>query len=99
MSPPKRWDHPAMRARGNVMMYVEVTGPSATDVHHNFVQRWNEASERTSEDGRWAHDATDVLAFPKHVSARCGASVVQIQRMVHPGRYTDGTPTPGGRAF
>ena len=27
-------------------VYVEVTGPSATDVHHNFAQRWNEASER-----------------------------------------------------
>ena len=33
--------------------YVEITGPSATDVHHNFVQRWNEASERTAEDGIW----------------------------------------------
>src|SRR5262249_37736546 len=26
--------------------YVELVGPAATDVHHNFVQRWNEASER-----------------------------------------------------
>ena len=30
-------------------VYVEVTGPSATDVHHSFVQRWNEASERIEE--------------------------------------------------
>nr|WKF59469.1 putative cardiolipin synthase YwiE [Paraburkholderia busanensis] len=33
--------------------YVEVAGPSATDVHHNFVQRWNEASERDEADGMW----------------------------------------------
>ena len=32
-------------------VYVEVLGPAATDVHHNFVQRWNEASERTRKDG------------------------------------------------
>ena len=35
--------------------YVEITGPSATDVHHNFVQRWNEASERNHPDGIWPH--------------------------------------------
>jgi len=27
-------------------VYAEITGPTATDVHYNFVQRWNEASER-----------------------------------------------------
>jgi phosphatidylserine/phosphatidylglycerophosphate/cardiolipin synthase-like enzyme len=32
-------------------VYVELAGPSASDVHHNFVQRWNEASERTRADG------------------------------------------------
>jgi phosphatidylserine/phosphatidylglycerophosphate/cardiolipin synthase-like enzyme len=24
-------------------IYMELQGPSATDVHHSFVQRWNEA--------------------------------------------------------
>lgn len=80
-------------------VYVEVTGPSATDVHHNFVQRWNEASERTMEDGQWGHDGADVLPFPVDLSEPRGESVVQIQRMVHPGRYTDGTATPGGRQY
>jgi cardiolipin synthase A/B len=37
--------------------YVEVVGPAATDVHHNFVQRWNEASESMRDDGRWGHEA------------------------------------------
>jgi phosphatidylserine/phosphatidylglycerophosphate/cardiolipin synthase-like enzyme len=80
-------------------VYVEVTGPSATDVHHNFVQRWNEASEREKEDGNWACDSVDVLPFPTRASAPRGSSTVQIQRMLHPGRYTDGHPAPGGTRF
>jgi phosphatidylserine/phosphatidylglycerophosphate/cardiolipin synthase-like enzyme len=34
-------------------VYLEVRGPSATDVHHNFVQRWNEASDRDLPHGCW----------------------------------------------
>lgn len=52
--------------------YVEVNGPSATDVAHNFVQRWNGASEP---------HAADDLPLPATVLAPCGASAVQIQRM------------------
>jgi len=79
--------------------YVEVAGPSATDVHHNFVQRWNEASERTEEDGVWGHDGDDDLRFPTRLSAPQGGSLVQIQRNVHPGRYSDGWATPGGQTY
>jgi cardiolipin synthase len=80
-------------------LYVEVTGPSATDVHHNFVQRWNEASERNLDDGVWADDGVVPLPFPSRVSEPRGESVVQIQRMVHPGRYADGRATPGGQPY
>ena len=80
-------------------VFLEVTGPCATDVHHNFVQRWNEASERNKEDGSWACDPADTLPFPSHLSAGCGSSTMQIQRMLHPDRYTDRHPTPGGRPF
>jgi cardiolipin synthase A/B len=59
-------------------VYVEVTGPSATDVHHNFVQRWNEASEREAPDGNWACDSTDALPFPDRPSEPRGSSTVQI---------------------
>ena len=79
--------------------YVEVSGPSATDVHHNFVQRWNGASERTAEDGVWGHDGDDDLAFPTRLSIAKGASFVQIQRNVHAGLYRDGRPSPGARPF
>ena len=38
---------PGHRGEGqNHDVYIELAGPSAVDVHHNFVQRWNEASER-----------------------------------------------------
>jgi len=74
--------------------YVEIAGPSATDVHHNFAQRWNEASERTAHDGVWAHDGEDDLNFPKHPSQIQGASLVQIQRNVHAGVYQNSWPSP-----
>jgi cardiolipin synthase len=80
-------------------IYVEVTGPSASDVHHNFVQRWNEASERHADDGVWGHNGNDALAFPTRLSNPSGESLVQIQRNVPAGRYSDGRPSPEGRAF
>ncbi len=52
--------------------YLEVNGPSASDVAHNFLQRWNGASEP---------HAPDDLPLPTTVLAPCGASTVQIQRM------------------
>ena len=80
-------------------VYLEVAGPAVTDVHHNFVQRWNEASEREKEDGSWNCDAAEVLPFPVQASGRRGSSIVQIQRMLQGGLYRDGRPTPGGNAF
>ena len=80
-------------------LYVEVTGPAASDVHHNFAQRWNEASERAAVDGTWAHTGDDDLAFPTRLSGAAGNSVVQIQRTIHAGLYRDGQSSPGGRSF
>jgi len=68
--------------------YVEVTGPSATDVHHNFAQRWNDATERRLPDGNWACDGTDELPLPTTASAPRGSSTVQIQRMLPPGEWS-----------
>jgi cardiolipin synthase len=53
-------------------VYLEVNGPSAADVAHNFVQRWNGATER---------DPSEDLPLPSEVFASCGPSTVQIQRM------------------
>ncbi len=94
--------HPGRGQRHDA--YVEVAGPAATDVHHNFVQRWNEASERREADGAWG-DATlndegpGELPFPDRLSDPRGDSLVQIQRNLHAGRYGDGRPPPGGGAY
>ncbi len=80
-------------------LYLELAGPAVTDIHHNFVQRWNEASEREATDGRWGPDAHRALAFPDHLAPACGTTVVQVQRTIHPGRYTDSHPAPGGTPF
>jgi len=93
----KAMGSPGHRSEGDRHdVYVEITGPSATDVHHNFVQRWNEASERAADDGIWGHDADDVLSFPTRASMPRGASVVQIQRTVDAGRYRNAQASPGG---
>lgn len=79
--------------------YVEIAGPAVADVHHNFVQRWNEASERDSADGRWGPASDRALAFPIDTPPACGAATVQMQRTIHPGRYQNDHPTPHGAAF
>jgi phosphatidylserine/phosphatidylglycerophosphate/cardiolipin synthase-like enzyme len=81
-------------------IYLELRGPSASDVHHNFVQRWNEASEREAADGCWpdAQRARN-LRFPVTASLAAGAVSAQVQRTVRAGHYTDMTPPPGGAAY
>jgi len=81
-------------------VYLELRGPAATDVHHNFVQRWNEASEQTRPDGHWpaGRDAGPLL-FPARLSPPAGEVPVQITRTVSKGCYRDGTPAPGARPF
>ena len=100
ISIPIPWYAPGHRGEGqNHDVYVELAGPSAVDVHHNFVQRWNEASERLAEDGRWGVGSEADLPFPSRVPARRGDAIVQIQRTMHAGRYTDGRPAPEGSLF
>jgi phosphatidylserine/phosphatidylglycerophosphate/cardiolipin synthase-like enzyme len=67
--------------------YLELAGPAASDVHRNFVQRWNEASERDLDGGTWGQAAREDLAAPTGVSAPRGPSTVQIQRTLHARRY------------
>jgi cardiolipin synthase len=98
---PKSVVHPGHSENADSVhdVYVEVAGPAATDVHHNFVQRWNEASERRVPGGSWGERGTANLPFPTRVSAPRGDSRVQIQRTVRAGQYTDGWATPGGSPF
>jgi cardiolipin synthase A/B len=91
---------PGHRGEGhNHDVLVELAGPSAVDVHHNFVQRWNEASERLVKDGCWGAGSTSNLPFPSRLPPEHGSAVVQIQRTMHAGRYVDGQAAPGGMLF
>ena len=81
-------------------VYLEIQGPAATDVHHNFAQRWNEASDRDEPDGSWPDASVqDLLAFPEVASAPVGEVPVQVQRSVQRGRYRDGRAAPGADPF
>lgn len=81
-------------------IYVEVQGPSATDAHHNFVQRWNEASERQAPDGSWPPaGGNNDLPFPEKLSGKRGTVPVQIQRTVKANQYRSGTAAPGAAEF
>ena len=92
--------HPPTDAGSTHDVYVELQGPSVTDVHHNFVQRWNEASDREETDGLWPNATSqDLLAFPEETSEAAGEIPVQIQRTVRRGRYRDGHAAPGSAAF
>jgi cardiolipin synthase len=81
-------------------VYLELRGPAASDVHHNFVQRWNEASERAEEHGAWPNLAgADDLAFPAATSPAAGNVPVQITRTVLANRYSNRTPAPHHSPF
>lgn len=82
-------------------LFLEIAGPSVSDLHHGFVQRWNEASERLAEDGLWGHPAEETVPFPTELSAPKAAPgcLVQVQRQVLAGGYSDGRPSPGGRPY
>src|SRR5207244_1979827 len=68
-------------------LYLELRGPAATDVQHNFVQRWNEASERERPDGAWPDaERAGRLPFPATLSPPAGTATVQITRTVRGGR-------------
>ena len=81
-------------------VYLELRGPSASDVHHNFAQRWNEASDRAEQGGAWPDaQSAGALAFPARLSRPAGVVPVQITRTVLAGRYADATAAPGAAAY
>ncbi len=92
--------HPATDLGNTHDVYVELQGPAVSDVHHNFVQRWNEASDREESDGLWpSASAQDLLSFPATATDPVGEVPVQIQRTVRKERYRDGRAAPGCEPF
>ena len=86
-------------AAQNHDVYVELGGPCVADVQHNFVQRWNEASERAEPGGTFGPVAMQDLPFPERVPAECGSAAIQIQRTTHAARYALGHPPVGGHTY
>jgi phosphatidylserine/phosphatidylglycerophosphate/cardiolipin synthase-like enzyme len=82
-------DEPARHGRyANIHdVHCMVRGPSVTDVHDNFVMRWNGASERDREHGTWPSAGTEDLDLPTGRTAPAGSTTAQIQRSVLPGLY------------
>lgn len=80
-------------------VYLELSGPAVADVQHNFVQRWNEASERTATDGGWGDAWDSDLPFPTSAPHEGGDVGVQVQRTIHPGRYRNGRAAVGAAGF
>ena len=81
-------------------IYVRVCGPAASDVHHNFVQRWNEASEKDLPDGSWpSQEMLSDLPFPEALTPPSGNIPVQISRTVRRETYANNTPAVGCRPF
>lgn len=81
-------------------LYAELRGPCTTDVVHNFVQRWNEASERDKPSGVFPdRQLADDLPRPQSLAAAAGDATVQITRTIMPGVYRDGTPPPDATPY
>ena len=89
------------RPEGNAHdVYLELCGPSAADVHHNFAQRWNEASDRDREDGSWPDPGSaGDLEYPRFLPPAAGRVPVQITRTVAAGRYRREVPAIGHKPF
>ena len=92
--------HTALETGSTHDIYCELAGPCTTDVQHNFVQRWNEASERNSTDGSWPANAQHaLLAFPTALSATRGDVSMQLSRTIRRDQYFDGTAAVGANPF
>jgi cardiolipin synthase len=80
-------------------VYIELTGPCVANVHHNFVQRWNEASERSLIGGMWGTGADEDLAFPAYTPRACGDATAQVQRTIPADLYRNGLAAVGAEPF
>jgi cardiolipin synthase A/B len=65
-------------AAQNHDLYIELEGDAVTDVLHNFIERWNFASERHKPDGSWG--AQSDIETAKVRLLGYGQAMVQIQR-------------------
>ena len=70
-------------------VHCQIQGPITSDVHQNFVMRWNHASEQDKEYGRWPKTGTENLPEVGSRAAEAGSVKAQITRSILPGLYSD----------
>jgi phosphatidylserine/phosphatidylglycerophosphate/cardiolipin synthase-like enzyme len=81
-------------------VYLEIHGPAVADVAHNFVQRWNQASERHDSCGAWPDlSLANDLEFPLALPAAAGNVPVQVTRSVQASLYSNGHAAPGAPGY
>ncbi|MCK4826806.1 phosphatidylserine/phosphatidylglycerophosphate/cardiolipin synthase family protein, partial [bacterium] len=71
-------------------LFCEIKGPAVRDVIHNFVQRWNGATERDEEYGSYPQDTKpEDLKYPSEQPHQVskGNLKVQVTRTIPPGVY------------
>jgi len=70
-------------------VHCQIQGPIASDVHTNFVMRWNHASEQDEAFGSWPETETNDLPDVVGISADAGSVRAQITRSVLPDLYSE----------
>ncbi|MHC4110941.1 MAG: phospholipase D-like domain-containing protein [Planctomycetota bacterium] len=82
--------HDRMDPHSTHDLFCEISGPAVRDVIHNYVQRWNEATEREKEYGSFPQDASpDNLELPPEepTQERTGEIEIQVTRTIPEGAY------------
>ncbi len=70
-------------------VHCQIQGPITSDVHQNFVMRWNHASEQDKEYGSWPKTGTTKLPQADSVAAVAGNVKAQITRSILPNLYSE----------
>tara|TARA_E500000331_G_scaffold169340_2_gene163754 strand:+ start:6239 stop:7582 length:1344 start_codon:yes stop_codon:yes gene_type:complete len=70
-------------------VHCEIQGPVTSDVHTNFVMRWNHASEQNKPFGSWPEGGTDDLPEVARIPGSRGSIRAQITRSILPDLYSD----------
>ena len=70
-------------------VHCQIQGPITSDVHTNFVMRWNHASEQDKTFGSWPETETNDLPEVIGIAADAGNVRAQITRSVLPDLYSE----------
>ena len=90
MAGPDHAEPPEIGRNANIHdVHCLIQGPAGTDVHDNFVMRWNGASEREHPHGAYPPGGTTDLPWPTRQTAPAGSTTAQIVRSVLPGLYPE----------